>query len=570
MSAKDIGPERTLPRLPGHWLSLGHAFVHQARARPFALAIADSTGAHLTYQRSLVAAIALANLLHSTLNQTTCVGVLLPPSAGAAIANLAVMLLGKVPVNLNYTCGQGLFDASVAECDAKQIVSSDRFLKRLDIEPKRDVIRLEDVQEDILLTDKIKAWSEAEIVPERLLGHMLPGLVPYHKMGLSAQSGVVMRGQSIASSRLTDPASIIFTAGSTGIPKGVVLSHSNVLSNIHAIRLQGHVQPGEVVLGVIPFFHSFGLTMTLWAPLCLGETVVYHYDPLDARRIGELCESFKATTLICTPTMMSLYLRRCRPEQFNTIRACILGGEKLKRQELLDIERTLGKTPLEGYGLAETSPVISCNVPGEVTLPDGHRVSGTKPGTVGRPLPGTAIRVVDVDSGKDLPRGGEGMILVSGPQVMMGYLNKPDATAKVLKDGWLTTGDIGFLDRDGFLTITGRLSQFSKIGGEMVPHLAVEDELMRLTAAGANELCVTSVPDDRRGERLVVVYSNLETTPAQVIEKLRATNMPRLWIPEPLDFIRVSELPVLRNGKLDLRAIKQIAVERCSRASAAS
>jgi acyl-[acyl-carrier-protein]-phospholipid O-acyltransferase/long-chain-fatty-acid--[acyl-carrier-protein] ligase len=518
--------------------------------------VTDSTGASFTYEQLFIRTVALANLLNGTLLSGQRVGILLPPSVGAVIANIALTLLGKITVNLNYSAGQRLLDSYVKQCELDYIVSSRKVIEKLELKPQARVLNLEDLQKQADALDKVKSWIEAKLIPERILGEFLPGLVADKQIGTAP----------FPSS--DHPATVIFTAGSTAEPKGVLLSHRNILSNIHAIRQQGHIQAGEVVLGVIPFFHSFGLTMTLWACLCLGESVVYHYDPFDARRIGELCEKFKATTLISTPTMMGSYIRRCKPEQFRSLRNCVVGGEKLMQQQSLAIEEKLGIKPLEGYGLAETSPVIACNVPGKVVLPDGRAVDGTRPGTVGLPIPGTMIRICDVDSKIDLPPKKEGIILVQGPQIMIGYLNKPEETQAAFYDDWFNTGDIGYLDEDGFLTVTGRLSQFSKIGGEMVSHLAIENELIRLTGLDAQNLCVTSIPDGRRGERLVVAYCSLDISPEKLVNQLRASDLPRLWIPDSSDFVRVSNLPTMANGKLDLRKIREIAIQsKASRTS---
>ncbi len=346
----------------------------------------------------------------------------------------------------------------------------------------------------------MKAWSSAEtdLIPENLLGHFLSGL-------------------KNSPNKLDETATVLFTAGSTGDPKGVMLTHRNILSNIHAIQQQARLSEKETVLGVVPFFHSFGFTLTLWAVLTLGHRVVYHYDPRDARIIGGLCEKNQATVLFCTPTIMRSYLKRGRKEQFKSIKKCILGGEKLKPSLREDFERDLGISPLEGYGLTETSPVVACNIPGDIIFGDDRRLPGNKPGTVGMPLPGTTVRIVSLLTNEDLPTNTEGMILVSGPQVMKGYLDKPGETASVISDGWFTTGDLGFIDDDGFLTITGRLSQFSKIGGEMVPHLKVEKEILSVIGGTEQTVAVTSVPDEKRGERLVVVHTALRMTAEQIV-----------------------------------------------------
>ena len=552
------------PQLPHQWQSLSHAFLHQARLQPHALAVCDSLGARLTYEQLLLKSLALANLLRASLNSTICVGIMLPPSAGAVIANLAVAFLGKVSVNLNYTAGQRAFDTYVSESGLKHIITAEAVVKRVKLEIKSDLIFIESVQEDADFLTKLKSWAEAELVPESWLGQLMPGLSSQNRIPLSEFGLLQGKESNLPSSKINDPATIIFTAGSTSDPKGVVLSHSNLLSNINAIKEQGQIKTGEIVLGVIPFFHSFGLTMTLWAPLCLGETVVFHYDPFDARRIGELAESFKATCLICTPTMISSYIRRCGPSKFRTIRNCILGGEKLKQQQMISLKENLSVIPVEGYGLAETSPVVSCNVPNHVRLADGNIVEGIKIGTVGLPVPGTQIRIVDPDSGEILSAGIPGLIHVKGPQVMLGYLNQPDLTCRAIKDGWFNTGDIGFLDEQGFLTVTGRVSQFSKIAGEMVSHMAVENEILRISGLSAGDIFVTAIPDDARGERLVVIYCNIDKTPDDIVGELKKSDIPRLWIPNSRDFIKIAALPVLPNGKLNLRRLKQIALEKLS------
>ncbi len=555
--------ENSITMLPSHWVSLPQAFLHQARKQPHALAVCDSLGTKLTYHQLLLKSIALANLLSKSLNSSRCVGIMLPPSAGAVIANLAVCFLGKVAVNLNFTAGQKAFDLYLEKCEIKHIITARPFLKRVPLESKSSYIFIESAQHDADLVTKLKSWTESDLMPESILGEFLHGISANHRIDVQG-FGLPKAAAAGNSTKLNDPVTIIFTAGSTSDPKGVVLSHRNILSNINAIKMQGQIKDGEIVLGVIPFFHSFGLTMTLWAPLCLGETVVYHYDPFDARRIGDLCDANKASCLICTPTMLGLYTRRCRPEQFKTMRVCVVGGEKLKENQGREIQKTIGIFPLQGYGLAETSPVVACNVPNHVTLPDGRVVDGNRIGTVGLPIPGTVIRITNLETGEEVPKGGSGLINVKGPQVMLGYLRQPEATARAIKDGWFNTGDIGFLDEDGFLTVTGRISQFSKIAGEMVSHMAVEEELFKVSGAGAGELSVASVPDDRRGERLVVVYSRMDKEPLQVVDELKKGALPNLWVPSASDFLKVDVLPVMPNGKLNLRQIKQIALQQAN------
>jgi acyl-[acyl-carrier-protein]-phospholipid O-acyltransferase / long-chain-fatty-acid--[acyl-carrier-protein] ligase len=539
--AVETVPEAPLPPLPEGWRSLPRVFVNMARARASAPAIADSTGVSLTYGQTLLRSLALGRVLARVAGTEPYVGLLIPPTVPAAVANLALALWGKIPVNLNYTANQGLVDSSIDQCGITHVITSKKVLDKFKIRPKGTLIFLEDMPKQVTLLDKLWAAFVAKLVPTRAMSTFLPGL---------------------RNDQLDTTATVIFTSGSTGDPKGVVLSHGNVLSNIHQMNTHIELLPEESVLGILPFFHSFGFTITIWTVLCLGKKAVYHFNPLDGRIIGELCLKHRVTLLAGTPTFLRTYLHRCEREQFATMVHLLLGAEKLKPELEREIRTKLGVVPLEGYGCTETGPVVAVNVPTEKRARDGRTVAGNRPGTVGMPLPGTAIKTVDPESGAELPRGIEGVILVKGPQVMVGYLNRPEATAKVLRNGWYSTGDLGYLDADGFLKITDRLSRFSKIGGEMVPHLAVETAIMEATATDELRVAVTSLADSRRGERLAVLYTDLGMPPDEVCRRLNETALPKLWIPSADAFVKVDAIPILGTGKVDLRGLKQLAQER--------
>ena len=533
-----------LPPLPTDWVSLPSAFVRQVGLHRSKQALSDSTKVSLTYGETFLRALALGRVLARTLGPDPYVGLLLPPSVPTAVANLALVLWGKIPVNLNYTASKTVVDSSIDQCGIKQVITSQKVLDKFKMTPKGTLVFLEDIPKQVGLVDKLWAWrpfrgSFGE--GSRLSRLLLPGL----------------RGN-----RLDETATVIFTSGSTGDPKGVVLSHRNVLSNIHQMNTHINLLEDESVLGVLPFFHSFGFTVTIWTVLCLGKRVAYHISPLDARIIGDLCEQHGATLLVGTPTYMRMYLQKCKAEQFKTLVHLLLGAEKLKPELAREIRESLGFDAQEGYGCTELSPVVAVNVPGEKVLLDGRKVPGNRLGTVGLPLPGTEVRTVDPESGAELPRGTVGMILVKGPQVMVGYLNRREATEKVLKDGWYTTGDLGFVDDDGFLTITDRLSRFSKIGGEMVPHTGVEAAIVQAAGASEASVAVTAVPDPKRSERLVVLYTELGIGVDEVVRKLHEAGLPNLWIPSRDDFVQVEAIPILGTGKVDLRKLREIATER--------
>lgn len=542
LAAEDLSPRIPLSPLPPEWRSLPRVFVHQAHALRNQTAMADSTGASLTYGQTLLRSLALGRVLSRLVGPAQYVGLMLPPTVPSAVANLAVTLFGKTPVNLNYTASQELVDSSIDQCGITHVVTSAKVLDRFKIRPKGTLIFLEDVPKQVTLLDK--AWAAlVSRLPISMLGGFLPGL---------------------RDDNLDAVATVIFTSGSTGDPKGVVLTHRNVLSNVHQISEHIHLLPEEVLLGILPFFHSFGFTVTIWVAVGMGKKVVYHFSPLDARIIGSLCEKHHVTMIAATPTYARLYTQKCDPCQFKDLKHLLLGAEKLKPELHRDIQRILGIEPMEGYGTTELSPVVAVNVPHEKVFPNGRKVHGDRPGTVGIPLPGTAIKTVDPETGVDLPSGSEGVVCVKGPQVMRGYLGRPEATAKVLKEGWYCTGDLGYVDPEGFLKITDRLSRFSKIGGEMVPHVGIESAIMEAAGVTEENVAVTGVPDARIGERLRVLYTDLGTSPEELCRRLSGGPLPKLWVPSPRDFIKVDAIPITSTGKVDLKRVKQIALDQSS------
>jgi acyl-[acyl-carrier-protein]-phospholipid O-acyltransferase/long-chain-fatty-acid--[acyl-carrier-protein] ligase len=357
-------------------------------------------------------------------------------------------------------------------------------------------------------------------------------------------------------------AGIIFSSGSTGVPKGVVLSHYNLISNIEAIAQLFWIGQSDRIAGVLPFFHSFGFTVTLWFPLLTGCGVVYHPNPTEAKAVGDLVQKYHATLLLSTPTFCATYTRKCTAEQFASLRYVLVGAEKLRQPVADAFREKFGTELLEGYGCTEMSPVIAVNAPNFSAGKDSQ--TGTKAGSVGHPLPGVAARIVDPVTFEPLPPQTEGLLLVKGSNRMLGYLGQPERTAEVFRNGWYITGDIAILDDEGFLRITDRLSRFSKIGGEMVPHIRVEDAM--LGVMGDAPCVVTGIPDEQRGERLVVLYVHPTLSPAELWERLAACDMPRLWVPKRENIYRVEGLPQLGTGKLDLRGVKALAQELSEKA----
>lgn len=522
-------------------------FLRKCRARLASPKVADATGAELTGGKLLAATLVFRRLLKRNVvgPDEKMVGILLPPSVGAVVANAAVTLMKTVAVNLNYTLKNEDLNYCIRQCGIRHVLTSRRFLEKKPVQVDAELVFLEDLKEQATGLDKAIAALGTYLLPAFLLERML---------GLTTIDP-------------DDLLTVIFTSGSTGEPKGVMLSHHNVGSNIDAVDQVFHISPDDVLLGILPFFHSFGYTGTLWLTLTLDPKAVFHVNPLDARTIGKLCEKHGVTIVMATPTFLRGFLKRCTQEQMHKLDLAIVGAEKLP-QDLSDaFQEKFGVTPTEGYGTTELSPVAAFNVP-------SHRageteVATTKPGTVGRPMPGAAARIVDPETGGDLPVGSDGLLMIKGPNVMLGYLNQPEKTAEVIREGWYDTGDIACIDEEGFITITGRLSRFSKIGGEMVPHIKLEQVLERILDKQEEEeegngpkVAVTAVPDEKKGERLVVLHKRFDRPVDEILQRLADSDLPNLWIPARDGFVEVEEIPLLGSGKLDLKQVKQTALEK--------
>jgi acyl-[acyl-carrier-protein]-phospholipid O-acyltransferase/long-chain-fatty-acid--[acyl-carrier-protein] ligase len=338
-----------------------------------------------------------------------------------------------------------------------------------------------------------------------------------------------------------------------------MLTHFNVDSNVEALAQAFRTTIDDKILGVLPLFHSFGYTATLWFSAIEGLATVWHPSPSDASAIGELVERHRVTFLLSTPTLLAIYRRRCTPAQFGTLRVVLAGAEKLPDRLVTAFEDYFGIKPLEGYGATECSPVIAASTPDYRAA--GFYQAGWRRGTVGQPVPGVTVRVVEPENFETLPPGKEGLLLVRGPNVMKGYLGRDDLTAKAIRDGWYVTGDLAQVDEDGFIRITDRMSRFSKIGGEMVPHGRIEEELHKAAGVDVPSFIVTALPDEAKGERLAVLHTLPTAEIEPLLKKLAGSGLPNLFLPRLDHFVPVAELPVLGTGKLDLRAAKQKALE---------
>lgn len=504
--------------------------------------LADTTGAELSGGAVLMRTLILRRLLrrHVLEADEKNVGLLLPPSAGAVLANAALSLDRRVAVNLNYTVSSELMNVCIRKAGLRHVLTSRKVLERFPLEIEAELVYLEDFKDKVTLLDKLVGAVGAYVEPLALLERRL-------------------RLRSIGPDDLL---TIIFTSGSTGEPKGVMLSHNNVGSNVEAIDQIVRLSRDDVLAGILPLFHSLGYTTTMWTVLTLEPKGVYHVSPLDTRLVGRMCHEHRATILIATPTFLRSYLRRCPPEDFASLDVVVAGAEKLPVELCEAFEQRFGVRPVEGYGTTELSPLVSVNIP--PSRASSEQQVMLKEGTVGRPIPGVAVKIVHTESGEELGPNEAGMLLAKGPNVMLGYYGEPEKTAKVMRGEWYVTGDIALVDEDGFIKITGRESRFSKIAGEMVPHIKIEETLQQIVGAGEDELkiVVTAVPDERRGERIVVMHTALDKPAEQICKELSAAGLPNLWIPSADSFCEVAEIPVLGTGKLDLKGLKDLALEK--------
>ncbi|HVJ86700.1 MAG TPA: acyl-[ACP]--phospholipid O-acyltransferase [Caulifigura sp.] len=526
-------------------LTVARRFLRQARRSRFRLKIADSAGKELTGGKTLAGALVLRSVLRRevlTADEKN-VGILLPPSAGGCLANIAMALDGRTTVNLNYTMADPVINYCVKKAGLKHVLTSRKVLEKKPVALEgAEWVYLEDVFTKVTSVDKAKATLNAYVTPLPILERVL----------------------GLTNVQPDDLLTIVFTSGSTGDPKGVMLTQSNIASNVQAVDQLLQLKPNDCLLGILPFFHSFGYTATLWLPMCFDASAVYHFNPLDAKTVGTLAEKYKVSIMLAAPTFLRNYAKRCTKEQFSALHLVVTGAEKLPMDLAEEFKEKFGFYPSEGYGTTEMSPVAAVNIPDHLSR--GTEYKTNKLGTVGRAIPGCAVKVVNPDTWQDLGINTEGLLLVKGPNIMKGYLGDPQKSAEVIRDGWYASGDFAKIDEEGFVHITGRQSRFSKIGGEMVPHIRIEEELNRLSPAASPEdveprLAISAAPDASRGERLIVLYTQLAKPAGQLVKELSATGVPNLWLPSTEAFYQVEKIPQLGTGKLDLAALKKMALE---------
>jgi 1-acyl-sn-glycerol-3-phosphate acyltransferase len=540
-SVEKLGAEAVQQRAAEH-SQLVERFIRQSKSRRSKNKVFDSTGAVMTGGALLMRSLILRRLLRREVldEGEQYVGLLLPPAAGGVVANMALALDRRVAVNLNYSVSSAVINQCIAQAGIKHVLSSEKFLEKVDLQLDVEIIPLESLREKLTLADKLVSATQAYAMP----------------------AGMLSRRLKTHEARGDDVLTLIFTSGSTGTPKGVMLTCANIASQVDAIEQVIKFTPEDVVLGFLPFFHSFGYTVTLWTVITLDIQGAYHFSPLDARQIGKLCERHRGTILLSTPSFLKSFLRRIEKEQFASLDVVVAGAEQLPTELSDAFEEKFGVRPVEGYGATELSPLVSVNIPPSRS---SDADVDFKEGTVGRPVPGVSAKVIDLETGEERGADEQGLLMITGPNVMKGYFGRDDLTTEVMRDGWYDTGDLAKIDQDGFITITGRKSRFSKIGGEMVPHIQVETTLNAIIGAELEDemmAAVTAVPDKKKGERLIVLHAPIDQSVDDLRKGLAERGLPNLYIPSADSFLQIEQVPMLASGKLDLKLIKKLAEEK--------
>ena len=527
--------------------SIDDLWLESAKRMGTKVAIIDSTtGDKFSYYKTLTLSILFSQILKKHKEKT--IGLLLPTTSIGAILNFSTLMSGKTVVNINYTSSREAIISSIEQSGIRVVYSSTRFIKKLNdkgvdildiLDGVAEVIVLEDLKQDISKITFIRLYLASRFLPSSFLKLLYFGR-----------------------NKLEDTATILFSSGSEGLPKGVVLTHKNILGNTKQVVDIVNPDESEVFLGSLPMFHAFGLTVTTFLPLLEGFKLICHPDPTDAVGVGKAVATHNATFICATSTFLRLYTKnkKLNPLMFNSVRLVIAGAEKLSTTVRDEFKQKFAKDIYEGYGATECSPVVACNIPDTIDTKYWTVQVGGKLGSIGMPIPGCALRVIDPETMKEVEVGEDGLLVVSGPNVMKEYLNDPDKTAEVIfeLDGrrWYKTGDKGRIDSDGFITIVDRYSRFAKIGGEMVSLSAVEGFLHGVFADEDVKIVCTNVPDEKKGEKIVLL---MDKEISDLKERIINAGINPLWIPG--NIMVVDEMPLLGSGKIDVNGAKEMALK---------
>lgn len=507
-------------------MQLHHQFIAKAKEFHSKKAVHDFTAnRELSYEKMLIASLILKNYIKDM--DSGFIGIMIPTSAGCILAKIAVLMSGRTPVMINYSTGAEQ-NARFAQqkCDFRTIITSRALLEKIDCRPVEGMVFLEDIMASVTTAAKLRAAVLAKL-PAAVIRRL------------------VHSGDS------DETAVILFTSGSEKEPKAVQLSHRNILANIESLVPIFHVKSDDVLLCALPYFHVFGLTVDLWLPLCYGMTMLTYANPLDFKKVCTIVRDHKATFLVGTPAFFWGYLRKSEKGDFDSLRVALTGADKCPDALRESYAERHGITVYEGYGATECSPVISANTP-----------EFNRPGSVGKPIPGVTVRIEHYETGEECGPNEDGRILVKGENVMKEYFNNFEQTSLHMRNGWYDTGDMGNIDKDGYLWHIGRLKRFVKIGGEMVSMVRIEDILEKYLPEDA-ECCVVEIPDAFKGARIVAV-TTIPLEEDKVLQKM-AEHLPQIALPKI--FLTWATLPKMGSGKIDFRSISEMAREQLTRTS---
>ncbi len=511
--------------------TLAHTLMRALEDDPFHTCVVDQTSEKksLTNIELLSLSWRLAVRWRKVLPEQR-VGVILPPGLAGSLANLALVLAGKVPVNLNPTLSEEAARSCLDQADVTSIITA--------VEVTRKLPKFPWTAKVVTIDTEIAALSRNELLAAYVQVLLLPARLLAARMRLPRTSP-------------QDEAVVLFTSGTSGQPKGVALSHANILANYAQIADTSFLQKDDRLLSALPLFHSFGLTMGLFFPLLAGRTIITAPSPLDSDKLAEAARVGLPTVLLSTPTFLRSYIKRIPRDAFGTLRLAVAGAERLPAETAAAFHERFGCEVLEGYGLTEASPVVCLSVPHPPRGPGADSLQiGQREGSVGRLLPGVSMRLFDPETHEPSPT--RGLMALRGANVVGHYLGGADP--EKFREGWFFTGDIVRVDPEGFLFVEGRVSRFSKIGGEMVSHSAVETALAEALPGEAHD-CVLGVSCPEKGERLVLLTTR--TLTKETMRERLAGRIPNLWIPR--EIVRLDRLPTLASGKLNLAECRRLA-----------
>jgi acyl-[acyl-carrier-protein]-phospholipid O-acyltransferase/long-chain-fatty-acid--[acyl-carrier-protein] ligase len=484
------------------------------------LAVIDkTTGKNVTYSRALIGALILSSKFQKY--EKGFIGIMIPTSVGCALATVGALMSGRIPVMINYSTGAET-NAKYAQkkCKFKTIITSRALLEKINCPVIDGMVMIEDIMEGVTTGNKLKAALKSKLPVKMILN-------------------LIHQGDE------NDTAVILFTSGSEKDPKAVQLTHRNIASNIENFGAYVNINESDILLANLVFFHVFGLTVNLWVAFYYGMTMVSYANPLDFQTISKIAREEKPTIMVGTPSFFWGYLQKSDPGDFKTLRLMVAGADKCPDALREGYMKKHGVTLLEGYGATETSPVISVN-----------SQEFNRPGSTGKVIPNVMVRIENFETGEDCKTGEVGKIMVKGDSVMKGYYDDPELTAEVLVDGWYNTGDMGFFDEAGYLWHAGRFKRFTKVGGEMVSLVKVENILEKYVPEGVS-CCVVEVSDEKKGSYIVATVSG-EVNKTEILRKM-LNELPIIALPR--QFIVIKELPMMSTGKIDFRSVTRIVQE---------